>query len=336
MWTLVAGLALMACLVAIGLTAPVPFVAIGRGPTIDTLGQKDGTEVVAVKSLPQYPTSGHLNMTTVSVTDRLTLVEALRRWTMPDYKIVARNTVFPPGESDSEVAERNRQQFADSQSNAKGAALSYLGLPTTVLVDDLTDGSPSAGILEAGDVLVEVAGRRLATYGDLSDALADTRPGQEITVRFVRGDSAPQQATVTLVSGRDGPQGALGLVPGLRPATDDEIVISLGDVGGPSAGLMFALAVVDKLTPGELTGGRFIAGTGTIRSTGAVGPIDGIPFKMLAAREAGATVFLAPAANCKEAAATAPDGLALVKVDDLAGAIASLDTLRAGGTPASC
>ena len=210
--------------------------------------------------------------------------------------------MFRPGESDAQVAERNRQQFADSQTNAEGAALGFLGLPTTVLVEAVMEGSASAGVLEAGDVLTEVDGRAIVTYRDLPEAMSDTRPGQQIPVVFRRGDAAPQRAVVTLGTRPDGPQGALGLIPGVRPVADDEIVISLGDIGGPSAGLMFALAVVDKLTPGELNGGRFVAGTGTIESTGAVGLIDGIPFKMLAAKEAGATVFLVPAGNCEEAA----------------------------------
>jgi PDZ domain-containing protein len=140
---------------------------------------------------------------------------------------------------------------------------------------------------------------------------------------------------IPLVAHPNGQQGLLGVVLSGR-LRDGDIRISLGGVGGPSAGLMFTLALVDKLTPGELTGGRFVAGTGAITPNGLVTRIDGIPFKMRAARDAGATVFLVPADNCPEAASAAPDGLQLVRVGTLHDAIAALDDLNGGRQPASC
>jgi Lon-like protease len=117
---------------------------------------------------------------------------------------------------------------------------------------------------------------------------------------------------------------------------DGDIRISLGGVGGPSAGLMFALAVVDKLTPGELAGGRFVAGTGAIESTGTVTPINGVPFKMRRAQDEGATVFLVPEANCEEAVATNPGGLQLVRVATLHDAVVALEALQAGQPVPPC
>jgi PDZ domain-containing protein len=115
------------------------------------------------------------------------------------------------------------------------------------------------------------------------------------------------------------------------------VKISVGDVGGPSAGLMFSLGIYDKLTPGSLTGGTFVAGTGTITADGEVGPIGGIQQKMIAARQAGAKVFLTPKDNCAEAVSNAPKGLRLVEADTMHGAITSLDALRTGhGTIAAC
>lgn len=326
----------MVSLLVVGITTPAPVVALGRGPTFDTLGEFDGRPVVTITALPTYPTSGQLNMTTVGVTDGLTMVEALTQWASGDFKIIPRTSVFPPGASAEEVASQNREQFVDSQFSAETAALDHLGLTTEVFVDGLPDGSPSAGVLAVGDRLFSVAGRPVQGLESLHEALADTRPGQSITVGLQRNDDPPQQVLVTLGESPTGPRGMLGVLPGARPPGDAEIIISLGDIGGPSAGLIFALAVVDKLTPGELTGGRFVAGTGTIRFDGVVGRIDGIRFKMLTARESGATVFLVPADNCAEARSTAPEGLQLVKVDDLAGAVTALDALRAGRTPATC
>ena len=111
---------------------------------------------------------------------------------------------------------------------------------------------------------------------------------------------------------------------------------NLANIGGPSAGLMFSLAVVDKLTTGDLNDGKFVAGTGTITGDGKVGPIGGITHKMLAAREAGATIFLVPADNCEEAKTAHDDGLELVRVENLDDAVAALKTLSAGGERPAC
>jgi PDZ domain-containing protein len=168
----------------------------------------------------------------------------------------------------------------------------------------------------------------------VSNALATTKPGQSVTITY-RRSGEQRDANVVLGSSPDRPQGLLGVRPGIEPRAGD-IRISLGDIGGPSAGLMFALAVIDKLTPGGLTDGRFVAGTGTITPDGQVGPIGGIPFKMRAARDAGATAFLVPADNCAEAVANAPDGLQLVRVATLGDALTGLGALSAGRPAPSC
>ena len=114
------------------------------------------------------------------------------------------------------------------------------------------------------------------------------------------------------------------------------VKINVGAIGGPSAGLMFALGIVDKLTPGGMTGGRFIAGTGEIAANGTVGPIGGIQQKMAGARAAGATVFLTPAANCPDTAGAVPQGLRLIKVYTLASAVRDLRALGAGQAVPTC
>lgn len=333
-WNVVIAGLLALALGGLGASLPVPFVALGPGPTFDTLGEVDGTPVVAVDGLPVFRTSGHLNMTTVSVTDRLTLFSTLGFWAAGERRVVPRESVFPPDKSDQQVQQENTEQFATSEANAEVAALTQLALPTRVVVGSLVENSPAAGTLEVGDELVAVAGRPIDSVVSVSDALLPTAPGQSVTVTLRRG-TEQRDAVVVLGSSPDRTQGLLGVRPGIEPQAGD-IRISLGDIGGPSAGLMFALAVVDKLTPGELTGGRFVAGTGSITQDGRVEPIGGIPFKMRAARDAGATTFLVPAENCAEAAANTPDGLQLVRVADLAGALAALDALRADGTVAGC
>jgi PDZ domain-containing protein len=332
--TLVCAALLAAFLAVLATSVPVPLVVLGPGPTYDTLGDVNGAPVVTVEGLPTFPTSGHLNMTTVAVVDRLTLVEVLRAWAERGRQVVPRSAVFPPGESDEQVREENTQQFAGSETNAELAAMAELAIPTRVVVGALVPNSPAAGALQVGDEIVAVSGRAVGTPAAVSDALAGTTPGQNIVVTY-RRDGQERSADVALGRSGDRAQGLLGVRPAVEPRTGD-IKISLGEIGGPSAGLMFALAVVDKLSPGALTGGRFIAGTGAIDASGNVSPIGGIPFKMQAARDAGATVFLVPDQNCTEAAANAPAGLQLLRVSRLADAVHQLDALDAGAPVVGC
>jgi PDZ domain-containing protein len=112
--------------------------------------------------------------------------------------------------------------------------------------------------------------------------------------------------------------------------------ITVGDIGGPSAGMMFALGIIDMLTPMNLTNGKFIAGTGEITASGQVEPIGGIQQKMVGARDAGATVFLAPAGNCSDTVGAVPAGLRVVKVSTLSQAVTDLEAIKAGKSVPSC
>ncbi|HEV7787632.1 MAG TPA: S16 family serine protease [Pseudonocardia sp.] len=339
---LVIGLLVVLAVGVLAGTVRVPLVALGPGPTFDTLGAVDGKPVVSITGRQTYPTTGHLNMTTVAVTDGLTAVTALEFWADPERELVPRAAIYPPGKSDQQVEQENTTQFTDSENDAEVAALSYLHEPVKVVVGPLSAGAPAANVLKEGDQLLSVKGQQVTSPGQVSQILTTTRPGDQIPVSFQRGDGPATQGTVTVgarpaIAGRpDGPQGFLGITPEGRPAVANQIVISLGDIGGPSAGLAFALAVIDKLTPDDLTGGKFVAGTGQIGPTGVVSPIGGIPLKMIAARHAGATVFLVPAANCAEAAANTPAGLQLIKVTNLSDAVDSLTALKQNRPAPSC
>lgn len=321
---------------ALGGVAPVPFVALGPGPTFNTLGKVEGTPVVEVQGEPTFPTTGHLNMTTVSVIDRLTLFGALGFWLSGRNALLPREEVFPPQLSETEVEQRNTRLFNRSESSAEAAALRYLGYPTTAVVEEVSRGGAASGRLQAGDELLRVEGQPVDTAPQVVDALAGRTPGEEVTVTYRRGDSAARTVTVTLGPGQQAGRGYLGIVVATEPDVDFDIEIRLADVGGPSAGLMFALAIVDKLTPGALPDGRFVAGTGTIDASGEVGPIGGIRFKVLRASEAGAAVFLVPAGNCAEAKRRAPTELQLVRVADLDGAVGALEAIGAGQPVAGC
>jgi PDZ domain-containing protein len=314
----------------------VPYVSLGPGPTFDTLGEFDGKQVVDIQGAETHPTSGHLNMTTVSQRDDLTFGQALSLWMSGREQLVPRELVYPPDKSREDVDKANDADFQQSEDSAEYAALGYLKYPSAVTVDDVNDPGPSAGKLQSGDAIDAVNGIPVANVDQFTSMLKDTKAGQEVVIDYRRKNGPPGTATITLGSKPDRDFGYLGVAVLNAPWAPFKIDFNLANVGGPSAGLMFSLAVVDKLTTGDLNGSKFVAGTGTISSDGKVGSIGGITHKMLAARDAGATVFLVPADNCSEARTGNEDGLDLVKVDSLGQAVDALHTLTAGGRPPSC
>lgn len=321
----------------LGAFVPVPYVALGPGPTYNTLDAVNGTQVIRIDGHQTFPTTGHLNMTTVSVTDQVSLFGALGLWTSGRFALAPRDLYFPPNESQQQIQQDNTQAFNDSETSAQTAALRYLGFPTKVVVAEVVKSSPADGLVAPGDRLLSANGRPVTDPGALQAALANTRPGETVGLVFQHADQPPRTVTVQLAQHpQKQPQGFLGVAAVQRADVPFRVSISLADVGGPSAGLMFALAIVDKLTPDELDGGKFIAGTGEIDDQGRVSPIGGIQFKMAAARAAGATVFLVPADNCAEAKAQTPAGLQLVRVTSLGDAVAALTSLRAGKAVPSC
>jgi PDZ domain-containing protein len=339
----VVGSTLTVVLLVATVAIPIPYVAIGPGVTYDTLGAVDGTEVISFsgEDIPpsaaeDIPGRGHLNMTTISITDNVPLLEALGLWATGRYALAPREDYFPPDKTVEQVQEQDAQAFRDSQSSAEIAALSYLGFPNVTYVGEIPAGSASSGVLQPQDRIVELDGTAVTDFASLQAALAPTTPGQTVAVTVLR-DGETVTEKVTLGSNPDvGSQGFLGVGAVQRPVAPFTTSIALERIGGPSAGLMFTLGIIDKLTEGDLTGGEFVAGTGTIDPDGAVGPIGGVLLKLITAREAGATVFLVPADNCAEAVTQIPDGLQLVRVATLQDATQALETLEAGGTPPAC
>ncbi|MFG1998922.1 PDZ domain-containing protein [Spirillospora sp. NPDC048911] len=320
----------------VGSFMPVPYVALMPGPTSNTLGTNDkGQELVRIEGRQTYPDSGHLNFTTVTYRGgpgaRIDLFTALRGWVDGDVAIVPEETIFPKKQSQQEVDEENTRQMRDSQQSAEAAALNQLKIPiaTQVLVDSVQKGKPADGKLKPGDEVIAVDGTKMASVAQVTALMAKRKPGAEVVLTIKRNNAEQKVELTTVALPKDG-RAVVGIALGDQYKFPFKVDISVGDIGGPSAGLMFSLAIVDKLTPGPLTGGKFIAGTGTITPEGQVGPIGGIQQKMIAARQAGATIFLTPKDNCSDAVAGRPDGLRLVRADTLDGAIKSLDALNAG------
>lgn len=328
-------------LVLVVAVVQVPYVTLVPGPTFNTLGKDDtGKPVISVVGHATYDDTGNLNMTTISVITPVTLTQALLGWFRSDQAVVPREVIYPVGQTADQVRKQEQADFTASQSSATTAALRYLGIKGTVrvLVDSVTKGSPADGVLRPKDQIVSVDGKPVRDRASLIALIGTRRAGQPVRLGVRRG-SAVVSVTVgtTALTGKDGSvRPVVGVNTTEVPSFPVKVTISLADIGGPSAGLMFALGIVDKLEPGSLTNGRFIAGTGTIDDAGAVGPIGGIQQKLIGARRHGASVFLVPAGNCAEALSSPPAGLTLVKVSSLPSAVAELRKLASGSPTTPC
>jgi len=314
----------------------VPYISLGPGPAFDTLGEVDGKQVVDIKGTQTHPTTGHMDMTTVSQRDELSLAEALTLWLSGQEQLMPRDLVYPPGSSREDIDKANDADFKESEHNAEFAALGYLKYPLAVTVVVVSEPGPSVNKLQPGDSIQAVDGTPVANVDQFTSYLKHTRPGQSVAVDFRRKNAPPGVAQITLAKHPDKDYGFVGVSVTDAPWASFAVDFNLANVGGPSAGLMFSLAVIDKLTTGNLAGSKFIAGTGTIKPDGEVGRIGGIVHKMSAARDAGATVFLVPAENCYEANSGKVSGLQLIKVDNLGRAVDALHVVAAGGHPPSC
>lgn len=325
-------------LVALAFWFPVPYVSLAPGPAIDTLGKGAKTSVLTVTGARTYPSDGMLALTTVSVQDRISLLEALRGWVSNREAVVPREFLYPEDQTPDEVDQQNVAEMKDSQGEARLAALGELGL-LQVTVRDVTKGSRALGLLQRGDVLVAVDGTAVRGPASLRSLVRSRPVGAGVRVQFRRKGVLRTVRFATVASPDKPPKAALGITTELTSPIKVAIVVKDEqgrDVGGPSAGLMLALGIIEKLGPGSLTGGTKVAGTGTISTDGTVGPIGGIAEKLIGAKEKGATVFLAPAGNCPEAKSRTPDGITLAKVATLRDALRALADVRAGRTPKGC
>jgi Lon-like protease len=346
---------LLIAMLCAGLLIQVPYAEMSPGPTVNTLGEHDGEPVLNIKDHRTYDTSGHLNMTTVRVTGadyRMNLLEAVGGWLEHDSAVVPHSTLYPEDKSAKEVDQQNAEEFSASQESAKVSALRELGIrvPSYIVVGSVVKGGASEGRLHAGDLIRSVDGKAVKNPESVADVVTRHKPGEKVRFEVVPAAKVKAaQKAGKKPSARDAEQITVGTkkaeddgraIVGIQPATGHifpfGIDIKLADVGGPSAGLMFSLGIVDKLTREDLTGGSFVAGTGTIDDKGKVGAIGGIQMKTVAARAKGAKYFLTPSANCQAAAKDRPAGLTLVKTGTIGDAMDALKKIReddTGGLP---
>jgi PDZ domain-containing protein len=329
----------LAILTAITVLLPVPYVRMSPGPAVDVLGGSGGDAVMQITGHRTYPTSGRLDLTTVSATDpkdHLGVVSMLSGWLDPKVAVLPRSYLYPPTVTVSQIEQQNAEEMTGSQDAAIIAGLTLAKVPGTkrAQVTAVVADSPAEGNLKASDFVLAVDGRAVTGPDDLRKAIRTRPPGEPI--RFsVRRDG--KDITVTVVSkaaADDATKSQVGINVGMGFDTPVQVDVRLPiEIGGPSAGMMFALSLYDKVTPGELAGGRTVAGTGTIDADGTVGAIIGIQQKMYGAHEGGASVFLAPAGNCDEAGAVHIDGVTVYRVSTLNDSVTVLSDLDAGRPP---
>jgi PDZ domain-containing protein len=333
---LTAGVVLLVLFGLLGTTLPVPYVAQVPGPTYNTLGKIDGSPIISIEGRDRNPVSGNLNLTTVGVSrGGLSLVQAVKGWFDSEVAVVPEESVYPPDRSEEETRQANREAFLTSEQAAESVALGHLGYPVKVVVQDVPEGSPSADLLAEGDTVDAVDGTPTPDADALQDVLTGIPGGTAVTVDSTHLGEA-RQVEITTKAAPDRTGSLLGVNVLEQPSAPFDVQIDVKDVGGPSAGLMLTLGILDLVGDDDLTGGAVVAGTGTIDAQGTVGPIGGITLKMVAAQEIGAELFLVPADNCAEATGVADPGFPLARVADLDDALTALSDFEAGRTPATC
>ncbi|SFT38002.1 PDZ domain-containing protein [Arthrobacter sp. ov118] len=321
----------------LGITAvslPVPYVVEAPGPIFNTIGQDSGKPVISVTGHETFPAKGNLDLTTVYVdggpNGPVSVFEAFSAWLNGSKAVYPQELLFPAGVTKEQSQQESATAMTTSQENAVAAALKEMNIPfeQKMEVAGLPDDSASKGVLQTGDVLVSINDKPITALGVVQAELAAGN-GKPVSVSVKRAGS-PVTATITPAKSSTG-RYILGVLLQYKFTFPFDVKISLDQVGGPSAGMMFALGILDTLTPGDLTGGKHVAGTGTIAPDGAVGPIGGIAQKMQGARSGGATLFLAPAANCDDVVGHVPDGLRVVRVENLTEARKAVELAASGG-----
>jgi PDZ domain-containing protein len=314
-------------------TIPVPYVVERAGPTFNTLDRSGDTPVISVTGHETYPAKGNLDLTTVYVeggpTGPVSILGVFGAWLDRSKSVYPQELIYPTGTTKEQAEEQSSVAMTTSQENAVASALRELDIPfgQQLQAAGLSDGSPSAGKIEDGDIFETINGKPITSLAVVQAELAAGK-GAPVTLVVQRAGASVTQT----ITPKDNGAGryVLGIMLKYLFTFPFDVKISLDKVGGPSAGLMFSLGIVDTVTPGDLTGGKHIAGTGTITPDGTVGPIGGIRQKMLGARAGGATLFLAPADNCDEVVGHVPDGMQVVKVENLDQARSAVELAGSG------
>lgn len=306
----------------------VPYFALTPGPAPDVV------QLIDISGVDRRPVSGRLLLTTVSLRP-IRVAEAIRGWFDANYEIVSRSAVIPAGETEQEAEHRTNEQMDESQENAAAAALALLGyevkvIPIGARVADLPDpNAPAVEVLRRGDLIVGADAVPVRRSEELRAVISRHKVGDEVTLKIRRGSTTITVRTKTIGNPEDPTKPIIGVILQNVPRLQLPVAVdieSLG-IGGPSAGLMYALGIVDLLDAPDLTKGRTVAGTGAITPEGDVLPVGGIRQKVAAALGAKADLFIAPLIELRDACERAGD-MPVVGVEHLKDAVDALRTSR--------
>ena len=322
---------------------PLPYVIIEPGDPQNTLGKVEkgsSKRLIEITGVKTFPTTGKLNLTSIYVSSpeaKILGFDVLTAWIDGEKSVQPREVFFPKGISNKEVNQQNALDMRQSQEHAKVSALHYLGykIPEKIIISTITKASPNKKILQNGDEIIKLNGVEVASAADFRKQLAAISvaktPSDKMQLTILR-KSEEKVFTVSTYK-LPAKQKVLGLMVESKYHYPFTIKIGLKDVGGPSAGLMFSLGIIEKLRSENLTRGRNISGTGTIDAFGKIGPIGGIEEKLIGAARAGSKLFLAPALNCDDIHHI-PKGLQVVAVETLAEAVTALKNQDLESLPA--
>ncbi len=314
---------------------PTGYVIEKPGQVFDVMGQVSGEPVISSPDLPTYPSDSRFDVTTVSLlgnpTSTPSWLQVLVAWVDSEQKVIPLDEVYPDNRTAEEIRAESTAQMEISQQDAIAAALIQLGyeVPRSLYVASVLEDTPSSKILIAGDIVISAAGKQITEFEELREQIQLTQ-GNEIEIVVLRDG---QEKSFLIVPELREDLWVIGAMISYTYTFPVDIELQLGEVGGPSGGLMFTLGILDSLTEGSLAGEKHISGTGTISATGEVGPIGGIDLKMISARKSGADLFLVPSGNCQEAIGQVPEGLSVISVRDLAEALAAIKQVKSGSVP---
>ena len=291
----------------------LPVIALSPGPMEDVLAR------LKVEGSRVYDSEGKLYLTSVGIDDDVRFYEALLDMANRDVQLLPRAELYPEEQDSAEIDKENAALMDRSKETASVVALREVGYeiePSGVEVTQVVAGTPADGKLRAGDRILEADGRAVASTEEVRAAITRHEVGERVAFRIDRDDT--EKNVSVQVREADGQPRVGILLRDLFPDLPVKVSIETeNNIGGPSAGLMFTLSIIDKLTPEDLTGGKRIAGTGEIALDGGVLPVGGVAEKLIAVRRLGVTTFLIPAENCDSVRGQVPDGLRLVKVSTI-------------------
>lgn len=320
---------LFVILAAVLVLTPVPYVTWRPGTPVDVLAATESGPIIEVSGVPTYETSGELLLTVVStsrISSSVSLPEAMMVYFAEDSDAMPRDLIYPPGKSADEVSSEAVASMDTSRQNAVVAALRAAGISVVEhpMVSSVVLSGPANGNLQPGDLILSVNGQEMTSTGEVGRVVAGSPIGANLTWQILRDGEERSVSVRTAASSQDSSRSMVGI--GLAIGYEFSPLVSYGlndEIVGPSAGLVFALGIYDKLTEGHLLDGRIVAGTGEIDPSGQVRGIGGVRQKIKGAESAGATVFLLPQDTCESVGELDTD-VRLVPVATLRDAIAAL------------